>query len=107
MKKYLINDEEVSAEDFSARLEDAVDRYCEDTYDDMIDDTNEEICIGSLYYNPSHVLKSCDEVAYRCGLSDYQSSELSDAQYQLDRVGEIDILRDTFTIEEIDEEIIE
>lgn len=106
MKKYLINDEEVSEEEFSAQLEDAIDRYCEETYDDMIDDTNEEVHIGGLNYSPSIVLKRCDEIAYRCGLSDYQSSELRDAQYQLGQVGEVDVLEDTFAIEEIDEEIL-
>jgi hypothetical protein len=101
MKKYLINDEEVNEEEFNAQLEDDVDRYCEDIYDDMIDDTNEEVHIGSLTYSPSLVLKCCDEVAYRCGLSDYQSCELSDAQYQLNQYGEVDVLDDTFTVEEI------
>ena len=107
MKKYLINAEWVSEEYFNAQLEDAVDRYCEATYDDMIDDTNEEVHIWGLTYSPSLVLQRCDEVAYRCGLSDYQSSELSDTQSQLNQSGEVDVLDDTFTIEELDEEITE
>ena len=101
MKKYLINDECVNEEEFRAQLEDAVDHYCEDTYDDMIDDTSEEVHIWTLTYSPSLVLKCCDEVAYRCGLSDYKSYELSDAQYQLNQYGEVDVLDDTFTVEEI------
>lgn len=66
MKKYLINNEDVSEGEFNSRLEDTINSYCESTYDDLIDDTNEEICIDSLYYNPSLVPQRCDEITYRC-----------------------------------------
>lgn len=101
---YLINDVEVSKDEFNSQLEDAVNEYCEDTYDELLDDSNEEVHIGSLTYSPSIVLSRCDAVAYRCGLSDYQSSELGDAQSQLDQCGAVDVLDKTFVIEEIEEE---
>jgi len=45
----------------------------EEEYDDMIDECSEEIKIGYISFLPSRVLKECDPIAYRCGLSDYAS----------------------------------
>ena len=52
----------------------------------------------------SMVLKKCDPVAYRCGKSDYESSLLEDAQYELENYGSYEINGDTFEIEEEEEE---
>lgn len=42
-----------------------------ETYDDMLDETYEEVSICGHTYPPSVVLKRTDEIAYRCGLLDY------------------------------------
>jgi hypothetical protein len=46
-----------------------------DRYDEMLDDCCELVRIGSLTYDPSHVLKNVDPTAYRCGFSDWLDSE--------------------------------
>lgn len=48
-----------------------VETITEDQYDDMLDDAG-PIEIGNLKYNPSHVLKTVDPIAYNCGFSDIQ-----------------------------------
>jgi hypothetical protein len=43
----------------------------EEWFDDALDECNGDITIGMLTFNPSHVLKQCDPVAYRIGLSEH------------------------------------
>lgn len=40
-------------------------------YDQMLDETNEQIVIGNLLYAPSDVLKAVDPIAYEQGFFDY------------------------------------
>lgn len=40
-------------------------------YDQMLDELNDEIRIGSLRYTPSDVLKAVDPIAYEQGFYDY------------------------------------
>ncbi len=40
-------------------------------YDQMLDETNEQIVIGNLLYSPSDVLKAVDPIAYEQGFLDY------------------------------------
>ena len=42
-------------------------------YDQMLDETNEQIVIGNLLYSPSDVLKAVDPIAYDIGFSEYIS----------------------------------
>jgi hypothetical protein len=44
----------------------------EERFDEMLDETNEIIKIGSLTYLPSQVLKNTDPIAYRIGLSEFE-----------------------------------
>jgi len=46
-----------------------------DRYDEMLDECCELVRIGSLTYDPSHVLKNVDPIAYRCGFVDWLDSE--------------------------------
>ena len=46
----------------------------EEEYDDMLDDCYGEIEVCGLTYWASSLLKRIDPIAYRCGLSDYESS---------------------------------
>ena len=43
----------------------------EDMYEEMLDDCNETVRIGTLEYTPSYVLKEIDPVAYREGFLEY------------------------------------
>jgi hypothetical protein len=44
-----------------------------EAYNEMLDETNPEIVIGSLRYSPSQVLREVDPIAYRVGLSEWES----------------------------------
>ena len=46
----------------------------EERFDELLDEAG-PIKIGSLEYMPSDVLKAVDPIAYRVGLSDYESFE--------------------------------
>jgi len=43
-------------------------------YDDMLDECNPPIKIGSLEYAPSVALCRIDPIAYKVGMNDYESS---------------------------------
>jgi hypothetical protein len=44
----------------------------EERFDEMLDEVNELIKIGTLTYLPSQVLKNVDPIAYRIGLSEFE-----------------------------------
>tara|TARA_R110002020_G_scaffold291323_1_gene506782 strand:+ start:338 stop:508 length:171 start_codon:yes stop_codon:yes gene_type:complete len=46
----------------------------EEEYDEILDDCYGEIEVCGLTYWASSLLKCIDPIAYRCGLSDYESS---------------------------------
>ena len=43
-----------------------------------MNDNNEMVKIGSLEYTSSQVLKNVDEVAYNCGLNDYNDERIGE-----------------------------
>ena len=45
-----------------------------EAYNEMLDETNPEIVIGSLRYSPSYVLREVDPIAYNIGLTDFQDA---------------------------------
>lgn len=104
MKKYYVNYDEVSEEEFCEQLEGCVNEYASENYDDLIDESYEPYQIEGTTFNASTILKKCDPVAYRCGQRDYESSLLEDAQYELENYGSYEINGDTFEIEEEEEE---
>jgi len=63
-----------------------------EAYDDMLDECNEMVTIGSLSYYPSIALERIDPVAYRCGLSDWADSEYKAALYDIERMEYGDIV---------------
>ena len=71
MVKYLFNDKE-----FETRQE-AEDYICEEyapeTYDNYLDEMY-PITIAGHNYSTSYELEKIDPIAYRCGLSDYESA---------------------------------
>lgn len=76
-KKFLFNG---MVYDTREDAESAVSDYAGETYDEMLDFTNEPVIINGFTYAPSYVLRIIDEIAYRCGLGDYEDSLLSDIQ---------------------------
>jgi len=46
------------------------EKEMEERYDNMLDETNEEM----FNILPSRILSECDPIAYNCGLSDYEDS---------------------------------
>lgn len=104
MEKYLIDFERVNEGVFYETLEDEVNHYVEEGYDDLLDECYEEVHIGCCTFYASEILQKCDPIAYRCGISDEQSRVLEDAKYELETSGETEINGKLFQIEENDEE---
>ena len=52
----------------------AVEFYARTIFDDEIDNNHEEINIYGCKYSPSYVLKTVDDIAYRCLLDDFADS---------------------------------
>ena len=104
MKKYFVNDDLREKNEFWDLLNEAIENEVEWNLDDLIDEENEEIHVGSLVYSPSQVLRECDPVAYRCYGDDLINYFYEDDKYELERGCEV--LRDstTFRIEEEDED---
>ena len=98
MKKYLINGVEVDEEQFQREFEESARRSAEDNYDDMLDETNEEVTICGYSYSPSIALYRVDPIAYNCGLSDYEDFLLSDNKYYLEKDGFVTINGDDFEV---------
>lgn len=104
MKKFYLNEEEITEEEFNKQLEGRIAEYVDNAYDDLLDEDSEEYKIGYLTFLTSEVLKKCDPIAYRCGKSDYESSILEEAENELENRGYYEINGDTFDIEEEEEE---
>ena len=49
------------------------EREAYERYDDMLDECHEEVKICGHSYQTSYCLKEIDEIAYRCGFSDFTS----------------------------------
>ena len=58
------------------------ERELKDFYDDMLDECNPEIKIGSLTYSPSQVFKDCDPLAYRMGFDEYADEDYIEHPYR-------------------------
>ena len=44
-----------------------------DQYDELLNEIHEPVQIGELTFDPADVIFNCDPIAYRVGLSDYES----------------------------------
>jgi hypothetical protein len=44
----------------------------EERFDNTLDDSYPEYTIGQLTFRPSQILKDCDPIAYRIGLSEFE-----------------------------------
>lgn len=52
----------------------------EERFDEMLDESNEIIKIGTLTYLPSQVLKNTDPIAYRIGKYDFADMFLDEEE---------------------------
>lgn len=50
------------------------DYEIEQQYKDLLDEIYPSYVINGMEYMPSNILKECDPIAYRVGLSDYEST---------------------------------
>lgn len=104
LKKYLIDGEEVTKEEFEERLEEELEEYVRDNYDDLLNDCYEEVEVGYCTFTVSEILKKCDPVAYNCGMNDEIDNRISDASWELERYGTYEVNGYEFEIEEVEEE---
>jgi hypothetical protein len=44
---------------------------CEEAYAELLDELYPEVTIGSLTFAPSTIVRECDPIAFRVGVSDY------------------------------------
>jgi hypothetical protein len=47
----------------------------EDRFDEMLDECYPVFKIGEMTFYPSQILKECDPIAYRIGVSEYEDIE--------------------------------
>lgn len=104
MKKYYVNYDEVSEEDFNKQLEGCIAEYVDQNYDNLIDESYEPYQIEGTTFNASMILKKCDPVVYRYCVNNYASSILEEAKCELENHGYYEILIERFEIEEEEEE---
>lgn len=106
MNRYFVDEKEVSYDEFHEVLETAVYNYCEDTFDEHLDQGPEgEVNLLGITYSLHHVLWETDPIRYNVMLSDYQSEELSETVAGFDHdVDEMEIYGTTFRVEEVEDE---
>ena len=100
MKKYYVNYDEVSEEEFYEQLEGCVNECARKDYDGFIDEAYEPFKAVGITLYASTILKKCDPVVYRCCVESYASSIMDEAKYELEKHGYYEINCDTFEIEE-------
>lgn len=104
MKKYFIDLEEVSEEEFNEELENEIEHYIEESYDDVLDDMYPPYQVGCCTFYASNVLRQLDPVAYHCGFDDFVDSELSDKKYELETQSYCEVNGTIFEIKEDEED---
>lgn len=50
----------------------------EDLYEEDLNDIYPEVKIGELIFSAGDILRSCDPIAFRCGVSDWSSQEFEE-----------------------------
>lgn len=71
------------------------EREAMEHFDELLDDCNEPMIMGSLTFYPHDVLKRCDPIAYRCDFIDFVNSMAEDGNFYVegytdDMVNEVD-----------------
>ena len=107
MERFLIDGVEVSKNEFDSKFEEAVRDEVENSYDDFIDESYEEVKIGYCTFYASDILKKLDPIAYNCGVDDYVGVQLEDYSYELERYGSVSVGGFDFEIVEEESEDVE
>lgn len=100
MRKYFINEKEVNENEFNEKLDNAIETYIDNHYDDMLDEDFEPLKIYGATYNVSNILKKIDPINYNCLMLDYTNNVYSDAADDLERLGYVIINDEKFEIQE-------
>jgi hypothetical protein len=53
-----------------------IQQELESIFDEAINDSYESVIIAGIEFLPADILKSCDPIAYRCALADFESDYL-------------------------------
>jgi len=104
MTKYLIDDELVNEKEFYERLEEEVNEYVEDNFDDILDECYPSYKMCDIEFYASQILRECDPIAYNCSMDDEKSYRLEEAKDELDSYNEFIVNGVHFEIEEEDDE---
>lgn len=97
MKKYEIDGNEVTENNFFIELDEESETQASETVDDILDEQG-VVKIGILEFHPSDILKNCDPVAYQEVINDIQDGICEDCFNS----EEIEINGKTFSIQEIE-----
>ena len=62
--------------------------YNEDEYEEFLNEVYGTVKIGSLEYPSGTVLKQLDEIAFNCGLSDYNDNKITEIEEEIDELKE-------------------
>ena len=61
-------------------METYTEEYLQESFDVALDDIYGSFKIGSHTFFASDILKSCDPIAYRCDLLDYENTFFADME---------------------------
>jgi hypothetical protein len=53
----------------------------EDMYEELLNDYYEPVSICGMNYAQGHALRNLDPIAFRCGVSDWESEEFDEIHY--------------------------
>lgn len=83
MRKYFIDYENVSKEDFEQQLEGDLWIYSNNNFDDYLDEISDKINVFGMDYAPSFILKLVDHQKYSKMLDEYCNELISNAILEL------------------------
>ena len=86
---FKVNDEKMGLQEVLDYIEAETDQ--EELFDEMLQECYGDVNICGLEYNQADIFERVDPIAYRCGVSDYFDSLLSDVRYELERMSEGDV----------------
>jgi hypothetical protein len=103
MKKFLIDEVEVSEDKFWSQVESALDEFCEVNFPEWLDGAYDEITLLGISYPFSEVLEKVDEVLYREALRDYVDSENENLKSEINEIDGYVMNGLLFRVEEVSE----
>lgn len=105
MSKFLIDEVEVSENEFWSKLDSAIEDYCEENFADWLDDVYDEVEIMGISYPFSEVLEKVDYVLYREVFRDYMGSEHNNIQSEIGTTDGYTLNGLLFRVKEVSEQL--